>query len=138
MALNTNILEFRKGFNCGSQLLEAYCRLIAIELKLERLPPLKSHAVLDKLQNLSQSLAGTPNAASLNAHITALQNAFGKIFVEAKQGTVTLPQKSYPTLRYTRYSTDWPSNATNAAHIRDLNTIVMQTIATLRKIGHAI
>lgn len=130
-----NITEFKKGFSCGSDLVETYCRLIAIELKLSDISPTKSHDIINKLQNLSTSSAGLPHAGALNSRIAELKSAFRKIQVESKKGTSKLPNHSYPTIRYTRFLNDWPSETTASANISSLNNIAKNTISTLKALG---
>lgn len=133
-----NIIEFKKAFACGSDLVETYCRLIAIELKLSDIAPTKSHDIINKLQNLSKTSAGLPHAGALNTRISELKAAFSKIHVESKKGTGTLPSYSYPTIRYTRYLNDWTSKTTPTTNITALNNIAKNTIATLKALGRGV
>lgn len=138
MSHTQNIIEFKKAFSCGSELVESYCRLIAIELKLAHISPLKSHDIISKLQNLSKTSAGQPHAGALNTRISELKRAFSSIHVESRSGTATLPNNSYPHIRYTRFVNDWPLNTTNQTSIFDLNNITKKTIATLKDLGEVV
>lgn len=133
-----NITEFKKAFSCGSDLVESYCRLIAIELKLSDITPLKSHDIINKLQNLSKISAGQPHASALNSRISELKAAFSNIQVESKRGTSTLPPNSYPTIRYTRFLNDWPLHTTNQTNILNLNNAAKRTIDTLKALGRGV
>ncbi|QXH46031.1 hypothetical protein KSS93_24705 [Pseudomonas xanthosomatis] len=134
----TNISEFKKAFNCGSDLVECYCQLIAIELKLAHIHPLKDHDIISKLQNLASSVAGQPHAADLNTRILELKSAFKKIHVEAKFGTRKLFNCAYPTIRYTRFSNDWTLKNTNQQRLSELKTVIQHTINTLAHLGENI
>ncbi|WP_144935033.1 hypothetical protein [Pseudomonas alabamensis] len=138
MLHHKNITEFKAGFNCGSALLESYCRMIAIELKLANIAPLKNHNIILKLQNLSKSSAGLPAATALNARISELTSAFNDIQVESIKGTKSLPLGSYPHIRYVRITGDWATNHTNMSKIAHLNEKIKSTIITLKQIGHSI
>lgn len=135
MAHTINITEFKKAFTCGSDLVESYCRLIAIELKLADIKPIKSHDIINKLQHLSKTSAGLPHAGALNTRISELTSAFNSINVESTKGTRTLPLASYPTIRYTRFITDWPSQHTDHSKLSELNKIAKSTILTLKALG---
>ncbi|WP_460416778.1 hypothetical protein [Pseudomonas sp. microsymbiont 2] len=135
---NRNITEFKLGFNCGSALLESYCRMIAIELKLAHIKPLKSHDIIVKLQNLSKTSAGSPAASALNSRITELKSAFTDIQVESTKGTKPLPHGSYPNIRYTRFTGDWHSLHTDNSKLIHLNNKIKSTIHTLKQLGYAI
>ena len=138
MLHNKNISEFKTGFNCGSALLESYCRMIAIELKLAHINPLKSHDIILKLQNLSKASAGSPAASALNSRIVELRSAFTDIQVESTKGAKPLPHNSYPNIRYTRFSDDWRTDHTDISKLSHLNDKIKSTIITLKTLGHAI
>jgi hypothetical protein len=133
-----NITEFKKAFSCGSDLVESYCRLIAIELKLSDIRPLKSHDIINKLQNLSKSAAGGPYSGALSSRISELTTAFNNIYVESTKGTGTLSLASYPNVRYIRFINDWPSHITDHSKVADLNNVVKSTLQTLKALGKAI
>jgi len=134
----SNIKELKKAFSCGSNLVESYCRLIAIELQLYDIEPLKSHHIINKLHNLYNQCAGRPQAAALNTRIAELKHAFREIHVEARHGTCKLPFGSYPTIRYVRLQGDWLSSCTEERKLSKLNEIAKQTIATLRTLDNKI
>lgn len=133
-----NIEEFKKAFSCGSDLVESYCRLIAIELALADVNPKKSHDIINKLQNLSKAFAGQPFAGDLNSRIAELRTAFHSIHVESNRGTATLPLASYPTIRYTRFLDDWPTHTTDQKKINELNKIIKHTMLTLKALGKSV
>nr|WP_158683657.1 hypothetical protein [Pseudomonas palleroniana] len=138
MTHTQNIIEFKKAFSCGSDLVESYCRLIAIELRLADIKPLKSHHIINKLQNLSQSTAGSPHSGALSSRISELTTAFNNIYVESIKGTGTLSLASYPNVRYTRFTDDWPADITDHSKITDLNNVIKNTMQTLKALGKAI
>ncbi|MNE39171.1 hypothetical protein D3C80_1331060 [compost metagenome] len=138
MLHNKNIIEFKTGFNCGSALLESYCRMIAIELKLAHIKPLKSHDIILKLQNLSKASAGSPAVSALNSRIVELRSAFIDIQVESIKGTKSLPHSSCPNIRYTRFTGDWKTDHTDNSKIVHLNDKIKSTIVILKQLGHAI
>lgn len=133
-----NILEFKKAFNCGSRLVETYTRLIAIELKLHNIPPLKSHGILEKLNNLAISKAGTAHAGALNARQIELRRAFKNVITETRKGAGPMRPASYPDLRYCRFSNDWLENTTSSSALNNLYSVVTTTIQTLKTAGYKI
>jgi hypothetical protein len=138
MPHEVNILEFKKAFNCGSILLETYTRLVVIELRLHDIPPLKSHGILEKLNNLARSKAGTAHAGALNARQLELRRAFKNVITETRKGTGSVRAASYPDLRYCRFSKDWPDNTTSLAALNNLYHAATSTIQTLRTAGYKI
>ncbi len=138
MAHIQNITEFKKAFSCGSDLVESYCRLIAIELRLSDIKPLKSHDIINKLQNLSKSAAGGPHSGALSSRISELTTAFNNIYVESIKGTGTVSLASYPNIRYIRFINDWPSHITDHSKIAELNNVVKSTLQTLKALGKSI
>lgn len=138
MSHTTNIIEFKKGISCGSDLVEIYCGLIAIELKLYNINPVRSHKVLDKLQNILGKNRATPGHGALSSAISELRGALNYISVDHTRGIKSLSNCDYPTIRYIRFHSDWTSNGTQPQHIKKLNQATKKVISSLKHIGYSI
>jgi hypothetical protein len=138
MPYTTNISDFQ-SFR-GSQLVESYLLLIAIELALKDSGAKsgESHNVPDLLMSLTQLANVNKNnkiLGELNSFIAQLRAALSAIWCTDQDGNPRkVPPKSYPYLRYCRHYSEWAGHReTKAGDISSLNATCKNLRDFLRK-----
>jgi hypothetical protein len=138
MPHTTNIHDFQ-SFR-GSELVESYLLLIAIELALKDrgAKAADNHDVPDLLASLSKfsNIANSRKVSGeLNSFIAQLRTALSAIWCTGPDGSPQrVPSKSYPYLRYCRHYSEWAGDhETKASDILSLNATCKSLRDFLRK-----
>ncbi|MFA7259502.1 MAG: hypothetical protein WC013_08275 [Aeromonas bestiarum] len=126
----------------SSPLVNAYSKLVAIELALISVQPIYSHNVPAKLSNYARM----KKRSVYTSHSSSLQSLLPKIIINTKPPKPVpatwsaiigrVPSYSYPFMRYTRFQSDYPGQqCVDTKDILSLNSTLDKIIIDLRNDG---
>lgn len=147
MSYSTNRAAFRAvaSLNPAPPLLSLYAALVLLELFLKEYLPSQNlarpsdHDVPRMLKTLATAVHSADRGV-LNSLAVSLGNSLATVWCDGKSGGAqTVPQHSYPYLRYLRHSNDFPVSHSSDADLNTVLAFALQTIHTLQRIsGQAI
>lgn len=139
MPYTENIKQIKKGFSCGGVLLETYCKLMVVELLLEAVDPKGTHDIPAKLNHLARQ---NPGKASVLNHLSvSIRGKYSAVKVNGRVrgggvGVMDMPSRSYPFIRYARFSEDFDTDACGLNEIRIIGIEADKIINEIKSLGY--